>query len=785
MASRSFYQIVIRHPGLHKQRVIRGNDRYIVEAAAQAQSRVWNEQFAKKLASEERRRDREARQQELEDNLSEAEERTSEAEAELEAVRGVLAATLRVDDRIDWEKLKQHQPFSQPQPQQRPYLPIPPEPHESEARFKPQLGLLDKLWSGSAQKKEEAARALFAAEHAAWVKRVAAIEGSNNAIYASNLRECEEWKQRRDGFEAAREAHNAAVERRRTAYQALDPEAISDYCDMVLAASRYPDFCPQQFEIGYHAGSKCVVVEYELPAPDDVPRLAEVKFIRSKGEFTETELIRKQFETLYGDLLCQIALRTVHELFEADVVRALESVVFNGNVTAVDPASGHIKTRCVLTLRAERPAFLAVNLRNVDAQACFRGMGGIGGAKILDLKAVQPVSAIDRTGERFTSAEDLSESGASPLDEWQGIAKTLTDPQDVRFIAAGTLAAILGFPATDKYSAPMSRELANAVGARALGIEPDARHGGAPYRANDEVGLFRPLGGEVTDAYAGAAGLLQLCVMIAAADEHPTEAELEVARDFIRRSVALNRAEQHRLLVLESALCRQPELIKRSLARVAKRLDAAQRQLVGEVLVCIAGADGKISSTEWSALDRACKTLELPPSALEGILRQLGAELQEVTVQEAESGEPGEALPSAVRAPPAAPAFTLDMNRVAQISQETTEVVGMLAAVMREEELPRSGRNPSAPVRTIAPDEGVPHFAALDPKYRPLVQRLAERETWSRREFDQLAGEFNLMPLGAFDALNEWSDEHLGDFLLEGNDPITFHRILLSKATQS
>jgi restriction system protein len=784
MASRNYYQIVVRHPGLHKHRVIRGDDRYIVEAAAQAQTRAWNELYAKKLASEERRRDKDARRQELEDSVAEAEDRTQEAEGELNAVRGVLAATLRVDDRVDWEKLKQHQPFSQPQPQQRPYLPNPPEPQEGDPRFKPQLGLLDKLWSGSAQKKQEAARSLFVAEHAAWVNRVAAVKTSNEAIYVSNLREFEEWERRRVGYEEARSGHNAAVERRQAAYQGLQSEAISDYCEMVLSESKYPDFCPKQFEVGYHAGPKTVIVEYELPPPDDVPKLAEVKFVRSKSEFAETELTRKQFETLYGDLLCQIALRTVHELFEADVVRAFEAVIFNGDVTALDPASGHSMTRCVLTLRAERSAFLAVNLRNVDAQACFRGMGGVAGAKILDLKAVQPLGAIDRTGERFTAAEDLDESAASPLDEWQGIAKTLSDPQDVRFIAVGTVAAILGFPATEKYSAPVSRELANAIAARGLGIEPDTRHGGAFYRAADEIALFRPVGGQVTGAYAGAAALLQLCVMIAAADEQPTEAELDLARDFIRRSVSLNREEQQRLLVLESLLCRHPDFAKRSLARIAKRLGPDQRQLVGEVLVCVAGADGKITSTEWNALDRACKALDLPPSALEGILRQLGAELQEVTVQEAEPGEPGEPIPGAAVAAPAAPAFTLDMSRVAKITQETTEVVGLLAAVMNEDVAPKNAQIARAPAPAIAPLDNQPQLSALDPKYRPLVQRLAERESWSRRDFDQLAGEFKLMPLGAFDALNEWSDEHLGDFLLEGDDPITFHRALLPKTQQ-
>ncbi|MFN2509329.1 MAG: hypothetical protein ABR589_11220, partial [Chthoniobacterales bacterium] len=192
MGSRNYYQLVVSHPGLHKHRVVRGEDRYIVEATARAQMRAWDELFARRLESEERRRERDARRQELEDSLTEAERRTDEAEAELEAVRGVLAATLQVDDRIDWEKLRSRKPFSQPQPQQRVFLGTPPEPQESDSRFQPQLSLLDKLWSGSAQKKQEAARALFLAEHAAWAQRVTSAGISNEAIYASNLREFEE-----------------------------------------------------------------------------------------------------------------------------------------------------------------------------------------------------------------------------------------------------------------------------------------------------------------------------------------------------------------------------------------------------------------------------------------------------------------------------------------------------------------------------------------------------------------------------------------------------------------
>lgn len=787
--SRFYYQAAIHHDGLSKHRVIRGTDRDLVEAAALAQQRTWNEQYAKKIEIAERRRDRDERKQDLEESLSEAEERTGEAKKSIDELRDILAATLQVDDRIDWNKLKHLQSFSQPQPQARPYLPIPQEPQPDQDHYRPQLGLIDKFWRSGAQKKEQAARALFDADHAKWQQTTAAIQSTNQNIYDTNVRELEDWQRRATAHEEARSKHNEAIERRRADYQALNPEAILDYCELVLSESKYLECCPQNFELDYRTATKTLIVEYQLPAPTDLPRLAEVKFVRSKGEFVETELPKRQSEQLYEDVACQIAIRTLHELYEADVVRALDFVVFNGTVRAVNPGTGHVETRCIMSIRADRASFSSINLRNVLARACFDSLGGVAAAKLADLRVITPLSALNRDEDRFIHAEDISGESATALNEWQEVVKTISEPMDGHFIKLGSVASLVGFPPQEKYSASLSRELVNAVKARGFALEPDAAVGGPSYRAEDEVVLFRPLENKVTEAYIGASALLQFCVMIAAADEHPTEAELEVARDFINKNSPLTPHERQRLHFLERLLCRNPQQAKRPLARLAKHLPVEQRQKVGEVLVCVAGADGTISSSEWAALDRACKTLDLPPSALEEILRRLGASFEEPTVQEADAGEPGESLPARATTPsaPKAPAFKLDMTRVAAISHETAQVIGLLSAVMREED--RKSIPKPAPASPPTPSVALPvcqaeppaWLAGLNVKYQEVAGRIVVKPSWTRAEFQQLAAEFQLMPLGVCDALNEWADEHLGDFLLEGEDPVTVNTSILPK----
>jgi hypothetical protein len=175
---------------------------------------------------------------------------------------------------------------------------------------------------------------------------------------------------------------------------------------------------------------------------------------------------------------------------------------------------------------------------------------------------------------------------------------------------------------------------------------------------------------------------------------------------------------------------------------------------------------------------------------MEDILRRLGATFEEPTVQEAVLGEPGEPLPARAPAPsaPTAPAFKLDMSRVAAISNETAQVISLLSAVMREEDTkpatPPASAN--APAQTIPQQQAPPvempaWLATLSTQFQPIAARIVAKPTWTRAEFQQLAAEFKLMPLGVRDALNEWADEHLGDFLLEGEDPITVNTSILTK----
>ena len=144
---------------------------------------------------------------------------------------------------------------------------------------------------------------------------------------------------------------------------------------------------------------------------------------------------------LYDDLLYQIALRTVHELFDADIIDAIATVVFNGIVTSVDRSTGKQVTACVLSLQAQRDEFIAVNLANVEPKACFKALKGVGSSKLHSLAAVPPILQIRRDDGRFISAYEvantLDESSNLAAMDWQDFEHLIREVFEKEFSSTG------------------------------------------------------------------------------------------------------------------------------------------------------------------------------------------------------------------------------------------------------------------------------------------------------------------------------------------------------------
>lgn len=187
---------------------------------------------------------------------------------------------------------------------------------------------------------------------------------------------------------------------------------------MVLSNSEYPNFFPQEFELEYNPSNKVLLVEYLLPSISDLPTLKSVKYIQSRNEFKEEPLSDAALNKIYDNLLYQITLRTIHELFEADSIDAVHSIVFNGLVRSIDKTNGNEVEACILSVQTPKKEFEEINLEQVDPKLCFKGLKGIGSSKLHSLTPIAPIIKIERQDSRFVSSYNIADS----LDESDNLA---------------------------------------------------------------------------------------------------------------------------------------------------------------------------------------------------------------------------------------------------------------------------------------------------------------------------------------------------------------------------
>ncbi|WP_202946833.1 hypothetical protein, partial [Rhodanobacter spathiphylli] len=104
------------------------------------------------------------------------------------------------------------------------------------------------------------------------------------------------------------------------------------------------------YEIQYDDKTKTLIVSYNLPNPEQVPKVIEYKFVQSSKTIKPVEMKKKEFDSFYENIIFQVTLRTIHEVFEADYANTIDAIVFNGWGTAIEKEKGNEFTSCIISL---------------------------------------------------------------------------------------------------------------------------------------------------------------------------------------------------------------------------------------------------------------------------------------------------------------------------------------------------------------------------------------------------------------------------------------------------
>ncbi len=335
----------------------------------------------------------------LEDRASEVEDLNLELSDRMEELQNILGHTLSHDDTISFDSLRHTEPF-------KPFK-IPPEFAPAHAPAMSRILMptgISQLFPG-AKKRYEAAVTKATQEHEQALTKFEQAENVKR-IRLAELKS--QHENERALYESDVQRRNAEIDEFRSAYLSHDPDAVVAYNEMVLARSEYPtEGFPQQFKLAYGQDSSELIVEYDLPEISAIPSEAEYRYIKAKDLIESKARKSADIKQLYQDMIASIALRTIHEIFEADQGNALALVTFNGMIDTHDPASGREVRVPVVSMRVTKAIFSELNLARVEKIACLRNLGAQVSKRPDELQAIKPIIEFNMVDKRFIEQGDV------------------------------------------------------------------------------------------------------------------------------------------------------------------------------------------------------------------------------------------------------------------------------------------------------------------------------------------------------------------------------------------
>lgn len=403
MGTRYMYQSEVSHKGLNKYRIVKAATQYELDQKTRALMAQWDEQWARIVEREERKKNDE-------DSVSYAKELSQQAADVQTAMDEILKNSLH-PDALDLNDLKDHSKFPEAHPKRPTLSKVPNEPHRSDDKYNPQPSFFTRLSKKKMVEFEAFHTAEFEHDFEEWLKDKASIEQNNHLKTQKYELSVEQWDKRRIDFEQKQDEENHKVDVFFELYKSGDTEAVERYFRLVLEKINLPFSYSKAVEVEYDFTGKSVVIDFLLPVIDDVPKLKNVSYIKSRKEFKETYYPDSYLKKKYESVIYQIVLQTLNYVFSLSTEYALiDTVVINGKINTIDKATGKNIEPYVLSVSVSRSSFNEIRLESVDPKAWFKSAKGVSAASLANVTPVAPIVAMFREDKRFIEGYSISET---------------------------------------------------------------------------------------------------------------------------------------------------------------------------------------------------------------------------------------------------------------------------------------------------------------------------------------------------------------------------------------
>lgn len=429
-------------PEMQLLKTLKSSDLHLLIGKVEDTLRSWENKYQRHVDKQHKER-----------RASSVDEMNREAKESFEILDNILAYTLNVDDAVEWDAIKRKDAFRiRPEtffkngkkpnfiqfndygrPTSFDLINRPVKP--TIEKIKEEYGTFSKIF------KKKVINNDFEQRIYQWRKQVEQAGKANADRETYYKKVIKLFDKKTKLFEDEKQRDNDALEDMKSRYKKAEPKAVEECCDLVLNSSEYPDYFPKNWVLEYRADNRMVVVDYDLPSPNQLPTVKAYSYVKSRDEITEKQLTAAESKKLYDKVIYQLCIRTIHELFEADVVNAIDAVAFNGLVTNINPATGIKETKTIISVMADKNKFIAFDLSQVDPKATFKHLKGVAAATLVDLTPIPPVITLDKSDKRFIDgkivAAHLDESVNLAAMNWGDFEHLIRELFEKEFTASG------------------------------------------------------------------------------------------------------------------------------------------------------------------------------------------------------------------------------------------------------------------------------------------------------------------------------------------------------------
>jgi restriction system protein len=243
-----------------------------------------------------------------------------------------------------------------------------------------------------------------------WQAKKLEYEKENSILLKEYEKKITLWNDSFDEFVDCQTNQNKVIENLFDKYESnLEEEAISNYFEYIFHKVFYEPFNRER-RLSFDIETRILTINAELPSVEDMPKVKERKYIKSRSSFKERKYTEKEINQIYDSAVYQYIISLVNSAISHDFKEHVDSININCWVNHLDKGIGKNEVRFIASIFINCHEFLNVDLGLVDPKEWFKRFKGISSNKFSDVTPIRPILNIQMDDIRFIDAVNIAQN---------------------------------------------------------------------------------------------------------------------------------------------------------------------------------------------------------------------------------------------------------------------------------------------------------------------------------------------------------------------------------------